>query len=86
VNPAEKRALLARASACDNTVLTVRRASILLASSTGSGGTTGGGSTDPRFDYCYQAVAAGYGPYRRGVDVEYAWYTDSDGDGIVCES
>lgn len=84
VNPAEKRALLVRASHCTNTVLTVRRASISLASTGGSGGAAG--STDPRFDYCYQAVAAGYGPYYRGRDPEYYWYTDGDGDGVVCES
>ncbi len=42
------------------------------------------GGTDPRFSYCYEAVAAGYGPYSRG-DVEYGWYQDADGDGTVCE-
>jgi micrococcal nuclease len=53
-----------------------------------SGGSNSGGSngnTDPRFSACYKAIAAGYGPYRRGVDEEYAWYRDSDGDGVVCE-
>jgi hypothetical protein len=84
VNRAEKRALLSRAWRCDNTVLTVLRASIVRASTTGSG--TTGTSTDPRFDYCYQVVAAGYGPYYRGTDPEYSWYTDRDGDGVVCES
>ncbi len=88
VNSAEKRALLARASHCANDVITVRRAAITRSTSTGgsTGGTTGGGSTDPRFSYCYQAIAAGYGPYVRGRDPEYAWYTDRDGDGRVCES
>ncbi|MBF4161692.1 excalibur calcium-binding domain-containing protein [Nocardioides acrostichi] len=43
-------------------------------------------STDPRFSYCYEANDAGYGPYRRGVDPEYDWYDDRDGDGIVCET
>lgn len=42
-------------------------------------------STDPRFSYCYEANAAGYGPYRRGSDPEYDWYQDRDNDGIVCE-
>jgi hypothetical protein len=51
---------------------------------TSSGGGDGGG-LDPRFDYCYQATAKGYGPYRRGRDREYAWYTDADNDGVVCE-
>ena len=41
--------------------------------------------TDPRFAYCCQAVPAGYGPNIRGRDPEYAWYTDGDGDGRVCE-
>jgi hypothetical protein len=30
-----------------------------------------GGGTDPRFATCAKANAAGYGPYRRGVDPEY---------------
>ncbi|MEV0385786.1 thermonuclease family protein [Nonomuraea sp. NPDC050643] len=40
---------------------------------------------DPRYKTCAEANAAGYGPYRRDVDPEYAWYQDRDGDGIVCE-
>jgi hypothetical protein len=41
--------------------------------------------TDPHFKSCREANAAGYGPYRRGVDPEYAWYRDRNGDGLVCE-
>ncbi|WP_083672887.1 excalibur calcium-binding domain-containing protein [Micromonospora sp. CB01531] len=41
--------------------------------------------TDPRFRNCKEANAAGYGPYRRGIDPEYAWYRDPNGDGLVCE-
>jgi micrococcal nuclease len=41
--------------------------------------------TDPRYRTCGDANAAGKGPYRRGVDAEYAWYQDRDGDGVVCE-
>lgn len=41
--------------------------------------------TDPRFGTCTEAKRHGYGPYRRGVDPEYAWYIDRDGDGVVCE-
>ncbi|WP_346536724.1 excalibur calcium-binding domain-containing protein [Micromonospora sp. DPT] len=41
--------------------------------------------TDPRFGTCKEANAAGYGPYRRGIDLEYAWYRDPNGDGLVCE-
>ena len=40
---------------------------------------------DPRFPYCSDAIAAGYGPYAEGRDPEYAWYRDGDGDGVVCE-
>jgi hypothetical protein len=40
---------------------------------------------DPRFDTCEEANEAGYVDYRRGVDPEYEWYDDADGDGIVCE-
>ncbi|GAB3760303.1 ElaB/YqjD/DUF883 family membrane-anchored ribosome-binding protein [Nocardioides ginsengisegetis] len=42
-------------------------------------------STDPRFSYCYEANAAGYGPYFEGQDPEYYWYDDADNDGEVCE-
>lgn len=40
---------------------------------------------DPRFDTCGEANGAGYGPYRRGQDPEYAWYIDRDRDGLACE-
>lgn len=40
---------------------------------------------DPRFRYCTHAIGAGYGPYYAGIDPEYEWYFDRDGDGIVCE-
>jgi cytoskeletal protein RodZ len=40
---------------------------------------------DPQFRTCKAANAAGYGPYFKGVDPEYAWYRDRDKDGIVCE-
>ncbi|MDP2775226.1 MAG: excalibur calcium-binding domain-containing protein, partial [Nocardioides sp.] len=45
---------------------------------------TPGGETDPRFDYCYNATDAGYGPYYQG-ETEYEWYDDADNDGAVCE-
>ena len=44
-----------------------------------------GGGLDPRFPYCKDAIAAGFGPYTRGIDPEYDWYTDRDADGKVCE-
>jgi hypothetical protein len=40
---------------------------------------------DPRFDNCSEAIASGYGRYVRGVDPEYDWYRDGDGDGVACE-
>ena len=42
-------------------------------------------ANDPQFATCTAAKNAGYGPYFRGVDPEYAWYNDADDDGIVCE-
>lgn len=42
------------------------------------------GKSAPRFSTCKAAKAAGYGPFLRG-SVEYEWYRDADGDGIVCE-
>jgi hypothetical protein len=85
VNTAEKRALLSRASRCTNVVVTVHRATVVRASATSPAGPAPSGNNDPRFAFCYQAVAAGYGPFYRGRDPEYAWYTDGDSDGVVCE-
>lgn len=89
MDPAEKRSLLAQAARCPNTLITVRRASLVRAASTATTTTdtvTGSTGLDRRFSYCYEAVAAGYGPYSRVRDAEYAWYTDGDSDGMVCES
>lgn len=41
--------------------------------------------TDPQFGTCKDAIAHGYGPYVAGVNPEYDWYRDADGDGVVCE-
>ena len=43
------------------------------------------GGTDPQFSTCKEANANGYGPYVKGVNPEYDWYRDGDGDGSVCE-
>lgn len=43
------------------------------------------GGGDLLFSTCSAASAAGYGPYRRGLDPEYGNYRDADGDGVVCE-
>lgn len=85
VDKRERRALLRVAKGkCGKSMLRVKKATVTKKS---SGGKKGGGKNglDPRFDYCYQAIAAGYGPYYRGRDPEYRWYRDADGDGIVCE-
>ncbi|MGI5292710.1 ADP-ribosyltransferase [Nonomuraea polychroma] len=58
--------------------------SAVSASMTGAAG-PGGRPLDPRFKSCAEAARAGYGPYRRGVDPEYAWYWDADKDGVVCD-
>lgn len=44
-----------------------------------------GNEPDPRFSSCAEAEASGYGSYHSGVDQEYGWYEDADGDGVVCE-
>lgn len=84
VDTSESRELRSLARGCPNRLVRVTRARI----GGGAGGGDGGGNDDldPRFDYCYQAIEAGYGPYRRGRDPEYHWYTDADADGWVCES
>ena len=90
VDTAEKATLTRLANHCANSWITVGRAKIGKGGGSGGGSaapTTGGGTAglDPRFDYCYEVVAAGYGPYFSGRDPEYAWYRDTDGDGAVCE-
>ncbi|WNM26536.1 DUF1524 domain-containing protein [Demequina capsici] len=40
---------------------------------------------DPDYGTCKEAIAHDAGPYVQGVDPEYAWYTDRDHDGVVCE-
>jgi hypothetical protein len=91
VNSAEESFLRSHLRACDwPTVVKPSRATITLRSVDGGGSDTGGsdgsgGSLDPRFSYCYQAIDAGYGPYYEGVDPEYGWYDDADNDGVVCE-
>jgi len=91
IDAAEKSALLLAVGRCGNPVVTthhavVRNASAGSTTTGSSAGSSGGGSgPDPRFGTCGDAIAAGYGPYVRGVDPEYDWYIDRDGDGIVCE-
>lgn len=45
------------------------------------------GAVDPKFASCAEAKRNGYTKsYTKGVDPEYEWYQDRDGDGVVCES
>lgn len=47
---------------------------------------TPGSGTDRDYGTCANAKAAGADtPYYRGADPEYAYYRDTDGDGVVCE-
>lgn len=87
VTAAEKAAMVRVLGSCPSgstpTITTTATAPPATAPSGAPSPTASG--LDPRFSSCAQAKAAGYGPYRRGVDPEYAWYVDGDGDGIVCE-
>lgn len=49
---------------------------------------TAAGAVDPQFLTCSEAIKKGYGPYKKGVDFEYAWYEAEDTQltGIVCEA
>lgn len=80
----EKRAISRRLHKCSRKSLrlpTIPRAKV----PAGQGGGDPG-ETDPRFDTCSEAIAAGYGPYIRGIDPEYEFYRDGDGDGRTCVS
>lgn len=85
VDRPEKRALLRVVRGCRNTFVRVRHAKVVNRSTSGGGSTGGNEGLDPKFDYCYQAKEAGYGPYYQSKDPEYDWYVDADGDGVVCE-
>ena len=94
VDPAEKAALRVGLTGCGAAGLVPKptRAAIAdgpaqaaASSSATAGGASSTGKLDPRFPYCTNAIAAGYGPYVKGIDPEYAWYRDGDGDGVVCE-
>ncbi|WP_049570893.1 excalibur calcium-binding domain-containing protein [Nonomuraea sp. SBT364] len=49
-------------------------------------GDTGAGGLDPKFAGCKEALAAGFGPYTKGIRPEYEWYTDVDNNGIACNT
>lgn len=83
VDSAEKQTITRRFRSCAPAALSlpnIKRATV--PDSQGGGGGT---QTDPRFATCTAAIAAGYGPYEKGKNPEYWWYSDRDGDGVVCE-
>lgn len=93
VDPAEKTALRLGITGCGTAARVLRPSRATIATgpptaassgTTATGATTGGG-LDQRYPYCSDAIAAGLGPYTEGIDPEYAWYRDGDGDGVVCE-
>ena len=92
INQAEKDAISATMRNCTTTSLKVAgltRAEISYGTTppttTKPPTTTMPAGNDPPYSSCAKAKAAGYGPYRRGIDPEYSWYRDGDSDGIVCE-
>ena len=40
----------------------------------------------PRYGTCKEAIAADGGNYRAGIDPQYDYYDDRDGDGVVCDN
>lgn len=92
VDSPERATLSNILSGCSTLTVTVPdRASITIDAGAQSGVPAHGGNgssdgvVEPNFGTCKVAKANGYGPYIRGVDPEYDFYRDGDGDGKVCE-
>jgi len=90
VDSREKTKLRQLLSNCKGTMKVPPRAQTTISMNTVPSDSNGNSSpsnsaTDPRFETCGQAIAAGYGPYTKGIDAEYFWYIDRDKDGSVCE-
>jgi acetylornithine deacetylase/succinyl-diaminopimelate desuccinylase-like protein len=85
VATAVRRAVTKERSKADAKIEAARESAQSLVSNPAPDANTSGGDTDPQYTYCYEANAGGYGPYQEGVDPEYDWYDDRDGDGVVCE-
>ncbi len=90
VDSREKTKLRQLLSDCKGTMKVPPRAQTTISTNTVPSDSNGNSSlsnsaTDPRFETCGQAIAAGYGPYTKGIDAEYFWYIDRDNDGSVCE-
>ncbi len=90
VDSREKTKLRQLLSNCKGTMNIPPRAQTTTATNTvpsdsNSSSNPSNSATDPRFDTCGAAIAAGYGPYIKGRDAAYFWYIDRDKDGSVCE-
>jgi len=85
VDSSERRGLVRSLTACGRSALISRPAKATVRTTSPTPTPPPSTGTDPRFATCSAAKAAGYGPYRRGIDPEYSWYRDGDGDGVVCE-
>lgn len=91
VDSTEKRALTQILQGCKGKMTVPSRAVIGIDPEAGSQSSTPSApspldsATDPRYSTCGEAIAAGFGPYQKGKDPEYDWYTDRDSDGFVCE-
>lgn len=94
IDSSEKKVLASKLSSCGSKskVAMPAKAKIVkgaapTAAPTPSTPSNGSGAVDPKFASCAEAKRNGYtSSYTRGVDPEYDWYQDRDGDGVVCES
>lgn len=90
IDATEKKVLASKLATCGNSsnVVVPTKAKISLDSKPSPSSTVAPPSNgvDPKFASCAEALRNGYkGPYKKGVDPEYAFYDDRDGDGLVCE-
>ena len=90
VNSQEKSKLRQLLSNCKGTMKVPPRAQTTIVSNTQPTSppdqpSTSHSAIDPRFGTCGEAISAGFGPYKKGINDEYFWYIDRDKDGVVCE-
>ncbi|GIH25606.1 hypothetical protein Aph01nite_39160 [Acrocarpospora phusangensis] len=52
---------------------------------TTTGGTTGAAGNETRYASCRDAIAAGVGPFHKGIHPQYNWYVDKNGNNIACD-
>lgn len=93
IDSSEKKVLASKLSTCGSKakVAMPAKAKIVKGSAPTSApspsASNSSGSLDPKFASCAEAKRNGYtSSYTRGIDPEYEWYQDRDGDGVVCES